>query len=599
MLAPNSRLLLLDRLRPPTGFTVDAAIGTTYTLGLDALLIPPAAWAVHSIGDRFDRADPILLANSLRLFAERTIVFHQAGATAPFAMGSELLASLLDEMVFPVPVGKGETFHPKVWIIRFRNDDGETALRVLVGSRNLSFESTWDALISLDATNAGDGTASGAPLAAMLRSLETRSIFGLPDDRRAMLLSVATDLDQAQFQQPDGCTSAEFFWWRRGMPTASLLPTRCDRRLVISPFLSGPGLARLPTPEAGGRSVLVSRAASLSGELAAGFEPYVLRTDLAGIDSGEEARLGNDLHAKVFAFDADGTSILIIGSANATAAAFSMNDEVVVRLRGETSAIGVEALLGTASGSKDASDDIELLDLLEPWFDLGAVETDTDDGRFFEEAIRSVACLAVCGTCIESADDRYALTLSLSAPVGELGGIDVDFRLLSQSTSLPDEFASGHEVTIDVDLGDATRFIAARFSDPAGLVEATTVVLVADVQMPAGRSRRVLRSLLTDRERFARFLRYLLESTQDTVGEIGMSDVISDIPSPRRRSRSRVFEEGPILEQLLRLLAASPGDLRQLDAVIKEFAEDRNLLPDGFGELWEAISPLIPQEATP
>ena len=73
ILAPNSRLLLLDSLKPPPGFHVDAAIGTTYTLSLDALLIPPAAWAAHAVQDRVDSVDPILIANTLRHFAERTV----------------------------------------------------------------------------------------------------------------------------------------------------------------------------------------------------------------------------------------------------------------------------------------------------------------------------------------------------------------------------------------------------------------------------------------------------------------------------------------------------------------------------------------------
>ena len=103
MLAPNSRLMLLECLRPPTGFTLDAAVGTTYTLALDALLIPPAAWAVHNIGDRLDRADPILLANSLRLFAERTVVFHLRNAcsklgvaTRQQAVAKAMVLGLLD-----------------------------------------------------------------------------------------------------------------------------------------------------------------------------------------------------------------------------------------------------------------------------------------------------------------------------------------------------------------------------------------------------------------------------------------------------------------------------------------------------------------------
>lgn len=129
-------------------------------------IIPPAAWAVHSIGDRLDRADPILLANSLRLFAERTVVFHQAGAASTFSGGGgELLSAFLDEMVFPVGVGRGETFHPKVWVLRFTGKDGDKGIRVLVGSRNLSLDATWDVLVTLDSGPKVDGAATGVQLA--------------------------------------------------------------------------------------------------------------------------------------------------------------------------------------------------------------------------------------------------------------------------------------------------------------------------------------------------------------------------------------------------------------------------------------------------
>ena len=44
MLQPTDRRLLFDALAPPTGFKLDFAVGTTYTLDLFALLSAPVAF---------------------------------------------------------------------------------------------------------------------------------------------------------------------------------------------------------------------------------------------------------------------------------------------------------------------------------------------------------------------------------------------------------------------------------------------------------------------------------------------------------------------------------------------------------------------------
>ena len=45
MLAPDSRALLLDALRPPRGSSLDRAVATTFTLDLEAALMVPLAFA--------------------------------------------------------------------------------------------------------------------------------------------------------------------------------------------------------------------------------------------------------------------------------------------------------------------------------------------------------------------------------------------------------------------------------------------------------------------------------------------------------------------------------------------------------------------------
>jgi hypothetical protein len=600
ILAPNSRLLLLDSLKPPPGFHVDAAVGTTFTLSLDALLIPPAAWASHAVADRMDSVDPILMANTLRAFAERTMVFHEAGFAAPFAVGYESLAPLLDEMLFPVVVDDGCTFHPKVWVLRFRSDTGEQGLRVLIGSRNLTLDTTWDAIVRLDSAPGDEGVVDGSALADLLDSLPDRCSISVPPARRTLLDGLVADLRSTRFKLPHGVESAEILAWSRARPVTDLFPERCEHRLVISPFLGSDALQGLPRPDKSGRSVLVSRPSSLSEEVAKGFEPYTLQTDVTDIDDGTDARLGSDLHAKVFAFDDGERATVILGSANATSAAFGRNDEVVVRLHGDADKLGVLQIIGESGDDIDDDDrDLDLGMLLSPWSPGEEAEPDADDGRFFEKAIAAVALVGIDGNCVDNGGDSFALTLWLRNRPSVAPGIGVEYSLLGQTTPLADDFSQGQPVTLDLPLDAVTRLVQVRFADldadPNRSVEDVTVVLIADFEPPPGRHVRALRSLLTDKSRFLRFLRFLLESSRDASAVGGGGDG-GELPRLQRRRSSRgvLNEDGPILEQLLRLLAHAPSELRHLKAVIDEFSDDEDILPADFRELWSAIEPLIP-----
>jgi len=616
ILAPNSRLLLLDSLKPPPGFHVDAAVGTTYTLSLDALLIPPAAWASHAVAEYVDAVDPILLANTLRLFAERTLVFHQAGFAAPFAVGYQALAPFLDEMVFPVVVAPGSTFHPKVWVLRFRNESGETGLRVLIGSRNLSLVTTWDVMVRLDSSTDEDGVIDGSPLAAMLRSLPDRSSITMSTARRAMLNDLASDLEATSFQPPAGAQSAEIFAWRGKAPTADVFPATCEHRLVISPFVGGDLLGDLPPAGQSGRSVLVSRPASLSSIATSraldSFEAYTLQTDAAGLDDeavstaaegedpaqplGErEARLGSDLHAKVFAFDDGERATVVLGSANATGAAFANNDEVVVRLSGSADQIGVLQILGESDAESDDDDrDLDLGMLLESWSPGDETDDPEDDGRFFDTAITAVASVGIDGTCVPAGDDLFELTLQLREQPAVPKRIGVEFSLLGRADPLPQSFLRCEPVCLELSLDAITRLVQARFSDLTGEQRDAVSVLLADFEPPPGRHVRALRALLTDKERFLRFLRFLLASSRTNFGADPTASRGASSRSRRRDYRRLLVDDGPILEQLLRLLAQHPTELRHLRAVIDEFADDQSILPPDFHQLWTAIEPLIP-----
>src|SRR5258708_5753350 len=82
MLEPRDRRLLLESLRPPTGYTLDHALGTTFSLDLLALLRAPLAFplcdgdAALTAADGEGRpADPLALLLALRRQAGRISLF--------------------------------------------------------------------------------------------------------------------------------------------------------------------------------------------------------------------------------------------------------------------------------------------------------------------------------------------------------------------------------------------------------------------------------------------------------------------------------------------------------------------------------------------
>jgi len=77
VLEPQDRRLLLDALRPPAGYTLETAIGTTFSLDLLALLTVPLAFTLFDWEDEEGRpmADPLALLEAVRRHADHVAIF--------------------------------------------------------------------------------------------------------------------------------------------------------------------------------------------------------------------------------------------------------------------------------------------------------------------------------------------------------------------------------------------------------------------------------------------------------------------------------------------------------------------------------------------
>jgi len=146
VLAPDSRAVLLDQLRPPVDYALEHAVGTTFTLDLGSALIPPLAFAAGALATT---KNPMAILASIRQASERIDLFCQAGCIVVPQQASDLMA-FLEPMVHAVrPPRPGYLFHPKVWFLKYRNEN-DVKFRLLIQSRNLTPDACWDAVVSID-----------------------------------------------------------------------------------------------------------------------------------------------------------------------------------------------------------------------------------------------------------------------------------------------------------------------------------------------------------------------------------------------------------------------------------------------------------------
>ena len=315
MLAPDARMVLLDQLRPLVGYTMDAAVATTFTLDLSAALILPLAFASFGLSAT---PDPVAALEAVRACADRVDVFCQAGQMTVPSQPSDLMA-FLEPMVHEVRRPRpGHLFHPKIWLLRYRAPGEPDRYRLLCLTRNLTHDHSWDVALCLDGSIRGGPKAANRPLVELIRALPGLAVTPVAEDRRDRIAALAADARRIEWDMPDDVREISFHTYGiRGVrPSADFSGYR---NLAMSPFLTDDGLA-IVAPSALDITV-ISRADELDrlapGTIS-GITSYVV-SSIAGLDEGST---GDDLdgqpiltglHAKLYVAERNKRAHVFIG----------------------------------------------------------------------------------------------------------------------------------------------------------------------------------------------------------------------------------------------------------------------------------------------
>jgi len=598
MLDPNSRSLLVDSLRPPPGYIFSAGLATTYSLDLTTLLSVPLHLALRSSDDRDAMLqDGVALLEGLRRTTDGLSIFCQQGRIyAPNL--PHVLYGLLESCVVEVIAPHGGVFHPKIWVLRFQRlgNPHDVVLRLLVLSRNLTGDRSWDLSLSLDGTPGKRTVTQNRPLADLVAALPDLAASPPVARIRKNCETLADELRQTTWAELPGAFE-ELTFHSLGLKRRSWSPKASKRLAVISPFVTASALHALAatTEEA---VVLVSRPDELAKASKASLARFGMLKVLhegAETDDGDDTlaadRLTRGLHAKAYIVENGWDTTLYLGSANATNASLvaGTNVEILAELTGKRSCVGgIDSFLGD-DGLR------EYLTEFEPPAEPPPLSIEEQAEKIID-AVRSELMLAgIRLSCTAADEDVWDLRLSATRNI-KLKQID---SLRIWPISLPKEraidgapLATTGEVLIPrCATASITGFVAFELTT-ALCSHAVCFVLNLPVDnMPEGRDAAVLRTIVANREGFLRYLLLLLQDMDD-LPSIG--DLVSAIGG--RWNTAGSLDGLPLLEELTRAYSRNPGRLSSVRKLVKQLnatPEGHEIIPDEFMDLWRVFDSML------
>ena len=545
----NDRLSYSELLRPDAGYTLDFAVGMTYSLDLEALLGVPVSLGLLDEADESNLRSPLYVLEAIRKSADRIALFCNAGGIKlPDKIQS--VYSLLENSVFQVKLTKTSNFHPKIWVLKYSQNGEGSYIKLLVMSRNLTFDSSIDISAALQGPIGEEESEKNRPLADFLRyvahfadSKKRPQVLALADD----VLKVAAFEVEAPFEDYD--------FFPIGIPgysgsTFPLFGQKSDL-FAVSPFLSDETVQKMTQFK--GNKRLVTRKSSVTPAVMEAFDHVYVTKDVL---SDNEYGAQQDIHAKIYYTTTRMANYLYLGSANASQNAFYKNIECLLRLRYKLYSVGFWRFADDFVPKENC-----------PYEELTEVpEQQAEDSRKKEldKALKE-AVYALKRAVVIQDGNRYSVTVDarplktteriMIAPLQRPDLVRPMEERLQFSGMLLKELSEFYVLSID---------------------SQKLITKVATRDMPKDRDQEIYRSIIDSKAKFMSYLSFVLS------GDLSEgANEMADLQEAMLQANGNAFGgqiSAALYEQMLRVFHQNPSKLKGISDMI------RRLDPDVVGE---------------
>jgi hypothetical protein len=596
MLQPNNdRLDYGNLLMPPEGFQLDNAIATTYSLDLDALIsIPVALYFAHSLDVNL-KQDVVQVLDSIRRASETIKVFCQKGQIK-VPDNQHRLYSFVEPCIVQVPPTQDSSFHPKIWVIRYKSQHGEIKYRVIVLSRNLTFDRSWDVAFQIEGEvlfNRPNNFRNTKPLIDFVNYLSGY-------EKIPWIKSFVADLGKTEFKITSNqfdefaFLPAGFDGYRKNILFDNYV---YDELLIISPFVT-PGGLQVAKDHSAGKPTLFSREFELkkiNKELLKHFSVYHLLIDFVEGENKQEADTAEnmlsqlqDLHAKVYAYQSGWDAFLLLGSANCSKRAMEDNVEFMVQLKGKNSRIGPDVIFK------------ELVnDELNVFQKYSLSEELTEQEKLSEEQERALQKLKIDlvnatlrATAIKQEDSNYQIDFDFHLENIETNSkIEINANLLNSGQKQPLQTGERNRWSIsNISELDISCFLILDLRLEGETVGLRFAMKITISNLPLSRNTKIFRDIISNTANFFKYIRFLLaENYWEEDPPFGEENG----ESSNKRPLGYYFNEEPIYENMLKAISREPEKLAEIKKVMDKLSEEdineTPIIPDDFKDLWNVF----------
>jgi hypothetical protein len=597
MLSPSVRSIYTSALMPPPGMAFAEAIATTFSMDPSLLLQAPVYLALMAEDGAKTQTDTLRVLEAIRRHSGMITAYVQR-ARIIVPSHATTLFSLLEPMTVEVIAPKGGVFHPKLWLIRFVSANGaDHVIRLVVLSRNLTADRSWDLSLQLEGSVAGRPRSENRALAELISRLPSWATRPVDEERTAQAARMAEDVRRVDWELPDGFDEYAASFYVPGIEGFEWKPAPSKRLAIISPFCGSTALERLAS-DTDEPFALISRAdtlAELDPSVLGEFQNCMCLDQSAETDDGEDASrdVATDmlgLHAKVYLFERryykDYTH-LIMGSANATNAALvaQNNIELLVELVGRTDKVGGVADLIGQDG---------LGEYLVPYApeDEQPLDSERRSAEQCMESARESLAMAGFRVACSQGETENQYRVSLTGAVPDLAGIRA-------CKAWPITLGVDHGVLLTV--GEENTVLAAGIASASvtGLIAFELVTTHPEVScrfvlslpidgVPEDRDAAVLQTIVSNEEGFLRYLLLLLGD--DGMGFVGHSEKGGEFSKWLEALGSG--DDIPILEELARAFCRTPARLQEVNRLIQDLTAKSTgdqVVPASFLALWSVF----------
>ena len=584
--AQTDRVDYRELLSPPPRYRVAFAIGTTYSLDLETLTATCAIVGLNVEADSELKESPLHMLEAIRRASGKLLLFCQSGQIKTPDKPNKLMP-LLENCVCEISLPNKRSFHPKTWFVKYTSKGLPDRYRVIVMSRNLTFDRSWDVALSIDSAAKGEKTIemggdNGEAFRVFLQWLwkNTSSHNEQIRSKRkklALLSDEVADLEWKHLgKEYDGFA---FIPYGIGVPPTDNLSDTFHKMFVISPFLSksiieGFAGKRLINPDC----TLITRKSELSklnAELLTAFDTYTIKDDVV---DGEEriSETGDfktqDIHAKVYLRTKWSNSELYIGSANASHNAFyGGNIECLVVLWGKQRYLNVDKLKSDLFGTDEKANPFEKAEPKE------YSEPDDDAVQNMLESVVRSFC-AVRKTAAVTAVDPYAVTVTMK-PFNSDAKMTLSPLMKSSPQPISEKMAFA-----DFNLRDLSEWYI--FTAKSRGREVSCVVKIQTTGIPVNRDSAVFSDIVKDKNAFLTYIAFLLSDDYLSAFLESMKKGDGDY-----RFLNMNYDAPILYERMLKAASTAPETLREVREIIS-LAND-NIVPQEFLKLYEQFEKVV------